>query len=367
MPHDYICNMTSVLYFVKRFVAQLRKHQLDKLVAVILITLLVGVVGMSVFESTLSAADSLWWAVVTMTTVGYGDISPASPGGRIVGAILMIFGIGLLGMFTATMATMLIENRFLEGKGVKPVKVKQHMIICGWNYKAERIVAELRADQKAARSPIVVIAEFQDKPLVDDDDLYFVSGVVNKETLSRANSRDAFGAILLADERVEHHVRDAKTILDTLTIKTITPDLYACVELVDRSNIEHCKRAKADEIIVAGELSTNLLVQAALDHGVTQVITELVTNRIGNDIFKISPPSDLIGSTFLDALTVLKRDRDLITLAIERTSEGRFLANPSNNCIIKDGDQLVVIGIERLANDDIQYKTRKKWWNILNT
>jgi voltage-gated potassium channel len=279
----------------------------------------------------------------------------------------MVFGIGFLGMFTATMATIFIENRFLEGKGVKPVKVEQHMLICGWNYKAERIVAELRADRKAAHSPIVVIAEFQEKPVVDDDDLYFVNGVVNKDTLSRANSQHAFAAILLADERIEHHVRDAKTILDTLTIKTINPDLYACVELVDRSNMEHCKRAKADEIIVTGELSTNLLVQAALDHGVTQVITELVTNRIGNDIFKITPPRDLIGRTFLDVMTTLKRDRNLITLAIERTPEGRFLANPSNNCIITDSDNLVVIGTERLEDDDAQQSTRKKWWNILKT
>jgi len=359
--------MINVLYFVKRFVTQLRRNRLDKLVAVILITLLIGVVGMSYFEPSLSVADALWWSVVTITTVGYGDISPASPGGRMVGVLLMVFGIGFLGMFTATMATIFIENRFLEGKGVKPVKVKQHMLICGWNYKAERIVAELRADRKAAHSPIVVIAEFQEKPVVDDDDLYFVSGVVNKETLSRANSHHAFAAILLADERVEHHVRDAKTILDTLTIKTINPDLYACVELVDRSNIEHCKRAKADEIIVTGELSTNLLVQAALDHGVTQVISELVTNHIGNDIFKIAPPRDLIGRTFLDILTTLKRDRNLITLAIERTAESRFLANPSNNCIITATDNLVVIGTERLEDDDTQQTMRKKWWNILKT
>ncbi len=359
--------MINVLYFVKRFVTRLRRHQLDKLVAFILITLIIGMVGMSYFEPSLSAGESLWWAVVTMTTVGYGDISPASPGGRMVGVLVMVFGIGLLGMFTATMATMFIEHRFLEGRGVKPVKVKEHFLVCGWNYRAERIVAELRADRKSALSSIVVIAEFQDKPVVDDEDLYFVNGIVNKEVLARANSQHAIAAIILADERIEPHVRDAKTILDTLTIKTIYPDLYACVELVDRSNIEHCKRAKADEVIVTGELSTNLLVQGALDHGVTQVISELLTNRIGNDIFKILIPHEFIGSTFLDVFTTLKRDRNLIALAIERTSEGRFLANPSNHCIISDTDKLVVIGAERPEDDIPSHTMRKKWWNILKT
>ena len=44
--------------------------------------------------------------------------------------------------------------------------------------------------------------------------------------------------------------------------------------------------AKADEIIVSGELSTNLLVRASLDHGVTQIITELVSSRFGSEIYK---------------------------------------------------------------------------------
>ena len=50
-------------------------------------------------------ADALWWAFVTSTTVGYGDISPATTAGRIVAVILMLFGIGLVSMLTGTIAT----------------------------------------------------------------------------------------------------------------------------------------------------------------------------------------------------------------------------------------------------------------------
>ena len=49
--------------------------------------------------------DALWWALVTATTVGYGDISPETSGGRIVASILMIVGIGLIGMITGSIAT----------------------------------------------------------------------------------------------------------------------------------------------------------------------------------------------------------------------------------------------------------------------
>ena len=52
-----------------------------------------------------SFGDALWWSIVTTTTVGYGDISPATPAGRIIAVILMLFGIGLIGMLTGTITT----------------------------------------------------------------------------------------------------------------------------------------------------------------------------------------------------------------------------------------------------------------------
>ncbi len=229
---------------------------------------------------------------------------------------------------------------------MKPVKVKPHFLICGWNYKAKEIIEELRADRKAENCPLVVIADIPEKP-GEANNLYFISGVITRETLEKANIKEAQVAIVLADERVDFHARDAKTILDTLTIKTTNPHTYACVEIVDPKNVEHCKMAKADEVIVIGELSTNLLVQAALDHGITQIITELVSNRFGNALYKIPPPKELIGKPFLEVFTWLKTDHDLIVLAVEGREEGRFLANPHNSYIISTTDQLVVIGKER--------------------
>ncbi len=56
-----------------------------------------------------TASDALWWSVVTITTVGYGDKFPVSDGGRIVAAILMTAGVGLFGTFTGFVASMFVE------------------------------------------------------------------------------------------------------------------------------------------------------------------------------------------------------------------------------------------------------------------
>ena len=339
--------MLGVLVLFKRFVRTLRKDRLDRVLLALVVIVLAGMLGMAYFDS-LPLADSLWWTIVTITTVGYGDIYPASLGGRVVGVLLMLFGIGFLGLLTATLASIFVEERRQEEKGVNSVRVTQHLLLCGWNYKAKEIVAEIRANDTTQIRPVVLIAELAEKPL-DDEQVHFVSGPVTQETLRKANAQHAQAAIVLSDESVEAHTRDAKTILDTLTIKAMYPDLYTSVELVDPKNVEHCRLAKADEIIVSGELSTNLLVRASLDHGVTQIITELVSSRFGSEIYKTVPPQDCVGRSFLEVLTKLKTDRNIIVLAVESAQQGRFLANPPNSYIIDERDRLIVVGKDRQA------------------
>ncbi len=54
--------------------------------------------------------NALWWAIVTVTTVGYGDRYPLTPGGRIVATVLMLVGIGLIGVLTATVASVFVQE-----------------------------------------------------------------------------------------------------------------------------------------------------------------------------------------------------------------------------------------------------------------
>jgi len=75
-----------------------------------IITVLLGALGMNFAEGK-SLFDSLWWSFVTVTTVGYGDISPTTGMGRIIAAILMLIGIGFIGMLTGTIATFFIKKR----------------------------------------------------------------------------------------------------------------------------------------------------------------------------------------------------------------------------------------------------------------
>ncbi len=286
-------------------------------------------------------ADWLWWSVVTITTVGYGDITPTTVFGRLTGVVLMFFGIGVLSTFTATIASFFVELKLKGDRGMNSLRVKDHFVLCEWNQRAETIYAELRSDPRSAETPVVLLTTSVDSKPVGDDDFFFVHGEVTEDNLERINIGEASTVVILGDDSLEPGPRDAKVVLSVLTVEGIAPDVYSIVELVREENARHCERAHADEIIVADEFGSRLLASAAIDHGISRVISELLSARTGNDLQRIAVPAQLAGKRFLDVTTTLKDTQGSLALAVERGSE--VVTNPAKDFRVEATDTLVVI------------------------
>ena len=308
--------------------------------------IVVGGVLFSVLEEH-SLGDGLWWAVVTTTTVGYGDLFPVSVWGRAVGALLMVLGIGVLGGFTAELATSILEHRSKKDRGIKPVKTSGHVLVCGWNETGEDLVRNILADRLHVN--VVVLADLLMHPMPTEGEtgrVDFVSGGISAETLDRVCARECYGAVILGNQEIEDIAgRDAKTLIGALTVKNYESDIYVCIELYDPDSTQHGDVCGADEIVVVGALSSGLLSRAVLDPGSSRAISSLVLEE-QCEIYLIALPADWLGRRFDEMLPIAKATLDVLLVAVEPAA-GSLVVNPPVDYTFGAGDRLAVIAEER--------------------
>ena len=323
-------------------VAFLHRENLFRLMGVIVVLVVLGAAGLTYFEENRPFPDALWWAIVTLTTVGFGDISPTSLGGRLIGVVIMFFGIGVLGTFTATIAGVFVEKRLRKERGMGSYDLEGHIILCEWNDRTKEILKDLRADARAAKAPIVLVADIDAKPVVDEH-LFFVRGELTEEHLKRAGIEKAATVVVVGDRSLDYGARDAKAVLSVLTIESLNPDVYSIVELASEENVRHCERAHADEIIVGAEFSSRVISTATLDHGISTVLRELLSAQVGHDLITVPVPEGFGGRCFFDVFCDLKRKHGMVTLAILRHGTQAVETNPESETVVDRDDRLVVV------------------------
>ncbi len=232
--------------------------------------------------------DALWWAFVTVTTVGYGDIVPATNAGRILGMALMASGIGLLATISGNLASALVERRAKRRKGLLNVKLRDHFIILGWNIHATSLIKSLTQGEKMEGIVTVCVNPLDPEAFQDataglelGDRLRFVRGNPAQESvLSRASPKTARQAYIICPEDVSPDEADQQSLLVALTFKGMAPKtpLFAEVRLL--SNRPHLTRAGVDEIICRGEVTCRIM-GAMGSHPITWNLIHALTGADG--------------------------------------------------------------------------------------
>ena len=168
--------------------------------------------------------------MVVYITSGFDAATPTTIPGRVSAILILILSVGIVGIFTGSVASMLVERDTYRNKILPKstrMKLKGHIIFCGWNDRAGRIIRELRQDVlKGMWKDIVIISEV-DEITVPDSKLYprvwLLTGEPTKdEVLDVADIQNADTAIILADYE-EGSTADSKTLLVALAIKTKNP------------------------------------------------------------------------------------------------------------------------------------------------
>ena len=116
-----------------------------------------GLLAWSLDPEIASPGDGLWWAVVTSTTVGYGDLSPSAPVARVVAVVIMIVGVGTIGMLTGSIATYFTKPAAAEGPASPQVAFVRDQLD-RWDELSPRDRRELAAMLAALSDPPASVA-----------------------------------------------------------------------------------------------------------------------------------------------------------------------------------------------------------------
>lgn len=182
-----------------------------------------------------------------------------------------------------------------------------HILICGWNRSAPRIIGELRSPVVREQLPIVVVSDtVREEEIFRFKDVYLVRGVgFSREFLTAAGVDRASRVLILAD-RSRDIDPDAGSILTALAVKKHNPTVHTLVEVVSPNNLVHFKRARVDELVSTSDLSVKLLAQAAMSHGISWFFLELFTfQEEGQEIYRLMVPACAEGQTFAELSDVL--------------------------------------------------------------
>jgi voltage-gated potassium channel len=251
--------------------------------------------------------DGFWWTVVTVTSVGYGDKVPVTALGKVFAIALMLIGVVVTSILSGTIASIFVDRKIREGRGLQDVKLRGHIVVCGWNTNAESILRGLDKVLTGVGRGIVLINEMDAEEFqilkmhYPDMDVRFVRGdFTNENVLKRGSVATARSAIVVSDSSGQNTIANAdeRTILASLALKSLNPNISTSAELVNPENEQHLKRANVDNILVNGEFNGFLFANSTTARGIPLLIKELLSFESRTNLTLTSIPPNFVGKSF---------------------------------------------------------------------
>jgi len=311
-----------------------------RLAATLLLAVLAGGTAGYMLVEGWNVWDAFYMTVTTVATVGYGEIHPLSPRGRLFTVALIFGGVGTA-LYTVTLlATMIVEgglHRRLEQRRAARMleHIKDHFIVCGYGRIGSIIAAELH--QQGV--PLAVIERDPERvrQAVDRGWLALEADASREEVLAKAGIHRARGLITAVGT-------DAENVFTVLTARVMRPDLFI-IARVESDDAEHkLRRAGADRVISPYQIGATQMVQTALRPAVVDFF-HLATSSDRLDLsmeqVHIKDDSPLANQTIVDA--GIRQRFGVIVVGIKRAGGGMDF-NPPPEAVMRSGDELVVLG-----------------------
>ena len=299
--------------------------------------------------------DAFYWSIVTISTVGYGDVVPVSEAGRLVAVVVIMSGVAVMAFTTSLFVSAFTEkiDEIKELKNIENISKFKHVhLVCGYKEIGRQVSLKLRD----SGSKIIVLDKDKKRISEANHDGFvafaYDSGLLSTYENLGLNIQTQVKTILCLDDS------DIENIYTALTVRSINKDVEIISILESKQNKKKLKLAGVNKIIYTQEL-IGLIAKEYIGQPVAfELMHELRSESSGI----------LISEIFVDELmiknygTVADIDSSifkLLLLGIYKSELKRFLFNPIDSTHLEIGDMLIVIG-DAIFVDEFKKHLHKK-------
>jgi voltage-gated potassium channel len=243
------------------------------------------------WDGTVTLVDAIYYATVTITTTGYGDITPVTPSARMLNAVLVtpmriLFLVLLVGTTLEVLANegrrMLRDNRWRK-------HMRNHVVVIGYGTKGRSAVDTLATN--GANPAQIVVIDPKPGAIVDANLRGFAAiegDATRRDVLRRAEIIKAREVIITLD-------RDDSAILVTLTVRQLNPSAHVVVAVREDDNASLLRQSGANAVVTSSEAVGRLLGLSAVSPNLGTVIEDLLSSREGLEVGERQVRADEVG------------------------------------------------------------------------
>ena len=298
--------------------------------------------------------DSLWYSVISITTIGYGDFSSTTVGARI-GTTVFIVVIGLAAFTTSIglLVDWVVELRDRERSGMGKSDARDHLIIVNFpgESRVRQVISEFLTDAQHQDRDIVIVTDGIERlPFVMPNASFVRGSPLEEETYRRAGIEHAAQAIILStgydDPRSDSFVASVAFVVENMN-----PDVNIVAECLDSKHAALFSKSDQVSLVYALSLVTNLLVQEAQDPGVSLVTQAITSNEVEGTLATTMVEGDVGPNPSYDYIAgkLLDNDVNLVGVVRDQSVMLRFHGE-----VCSQGDSLVYIDSSRRTWDQIR-------------
>lgn len=283
-----------------------------------------------------SILDSLYVTAQTVTTVGFGDLTPRTRGGRVfsIGFMIVSVGIVLYALTTTVQAIVHSELFATYGRSRKMNNMRDHFIICGAGRVGSHLLRSLTATNETFL--VIEIDSAKVEALLDAGIAVLARDATLEETLREAGVERARGlAACLPD--------DADNVYVVLTARDLNPNIHIVARAAEEQAEAKLIRAGANRVVAPTIIGGHRMAMALTKPAVGDFIDSITANdlELGFEQLEVSSGSSLVDRKLSE--TVIRSELNIVIVSIRRR-DGNSIFNPSGETRIHSGDMLIAIG-----------------------